>query len=272
MTTSSAHRVPERAAPTFPAHRGRRILVTGGANGIGAATVERLVAEGALVAVVDVDGPGVDRLRARLGQSVVGVVADLADVGGIPGIVAQAAARLGGLDGVVGNAGIVRIRPAREHTVEDWHTQLDLNLVGSFEAARASVPFLLAGERERSIVFVSSESGKRGHIDMVAYNASKAAMISMTRVLAEEWAPLDINVNGVCPGGVPTAMLRDVAEHYAEGDAAAAASMFDAMVPARLGRHVTPDEVARVISFLLSPAAQAIRGQSINVDGGDAPY
>ena len=107
---------------------------------------------------------------------------------------------------------------------------------------------------------------------MAAYNASKAAVINLTRSLSREWAGERINVNAVCPGSVATPMLREVAEILSRSTGKDAETLFATMVPAQLGRHVEPIEVGRIVAFLLTDAAVIIRGQAINVDAGDTPY
>jgi NAD(P)-dependent dehydrogenase (short-subunit alcohol dehydrogenase family) len=123
-----------------------------------------------------------------------------------------------------------------------------------------------------AIVNIASNAGKVGYPNMAAYNASKAAVISLTRSLAAEWAPHRINVNAVCPGGVETPMLEQVARWIGERQGLDPEALLGDMVPAQLGRHIQPLEVGRVVAFLLSERATIIRGQSINVDGGDTPY
>ena len=107
---------------------------------------------------------------------------------------------------------------------------------------------------------------------MAGYNASKAAVISLTRTLSTEWAEHNINVNGVCPGGVDTPMLMEVAVSVGARIGEDPNELLKTMVPAQMGRHIQPLEIGRVVAFLLSDAAQIIRGQSINADGGDTPY
>ena len=107
---------------------------------------------------------------------------------------------------------------------------------------------------------------------MAAYNAAKAAVISLTRSLSAEWASHRINVNAVCPGGVDTAMLHEAAEWLAPRVGLSAPELHARMKPRQMDRHIQPLEVGRVVAFLLSDAAAIIRGQAINVDGGDAPY
>ena len=126
--------------------------------------------------------------------------------------------------------------------------------------------------RGGAIVNVASNAGKVGYPNMAAYNASKAAVISLTRSLAGEWSAHGINVNAVCPGGVETPMLGEVARWIAERQGLEPEELLPQMKPALLGRHVRPIEVGRVVAFLLSERASIIRGQSINVDGGDTPY
>ncbi len=123
-----------------------------------------------------------------------------------------------------------------------------------------------------AIVNVASNAGKVGYSNMAAYNASKAAVIGLTRSLAAEWAEHGVNVNAVCPGGVDTEMLTDVADWVGKRMDADRDSLRSGMVPAQLGRHIQPLEVGRVVAFLLSQRAAIIRGQAINVDGGDTPY
>ncbi|MCP4382788.1 MAG: SDR family oxidoreductase, partial [Hyphomicrobiales bacterium] len=123
-----------------------------------------------------------------------------------------------------------------------------------------------------AIVNIASNAGKVGFPNMAAYNASKAAVINLTRSLAAEWADRGINVNAVCPGSVATPMLHEVAEELARDGKGDAGTLFAGMVPGQLGRHVTPIEVGEVVAFLLSDAATIIRGQAINVDGGETPY
>ena len=107
---------------------------------------------------------------------------------------------------------------------------------------------------------------------MAGYNASKAAVINLTRTLSAEWAGQQINVNAICPGGVLTPMLQEVANSIGERTGEDPAELVKTMVPAQLGRHIEPIEVGRVAAFLLSDDAKIIRGQAINVDGGDTPY
>ncbi|MCB1496815.1 MAG: SDR family oxidoreductase, partial [Bauldia sp.] len=123
-----------------------------------------------------------------------------------------------------------------------------------------------------AIVNIASNAGKVGFGNMAAYNASKAAVINLTRSLAGEWAAAGVNVNAVCPGSVATPMLREVAAELERDGLGDAATLFAGRVPAQLKRHVEPVEVGRIVAFLLSDAAVIIRGQSINIDGGETPY
>jgi NAD(P)-dependent dehydrogenase (short-subunit alcohol dehydrogenase family) len=123
-----------------------------------------------------------------------------------------------------------------------------------------------------AIVSVASEAGKKGHMESLAYSASKAALINMTRVLSAALAPHDINVNCVCPGGVATDMLREVAVAYGNLAGQAAGDVFPQLISSQLARHIEPVEVARTISFLISDDAIIIRGQAVSADGGDTPY
>ena len=157
---------------------------------------------------------------------------------------------------------------ALESTNDDWLSQMNVNVVGVVNCCNA---FRAHAAAPGSIVNIASNAGKVGYPNMAAYNATKAAVINLTRTLAAEWAP-DINVNAVCPGGVLTPMLEHVADVVGSKIGEAPDELLATMVPAQLNRHIQPREVGRVVAFLLSDAAVIIRGQSINVDGGDTPY
>ena len=160
---------------------------------------------------------------------------------------------------------------ALDETVVDWRRHLEVNLIGVAAGCRAAARAM----KERgggAIVNVASNAGKVGYPNMAAYNATKAAVINLTRSLSTEWAGHAINVNAVCPGGVDTPMLSAVADWLAVRLEQDADQLLATMVPHQLGRHIQPLEVGRVVAFLLSPHANIIRGQAINVDGGDTPY
>jgi NAD(P)-dependent dehydrogenase (short-subunit alcohol dehydrogenase family) len=176
------------------------------------------------------------------------------------------------LDGFVNNAGILRLGPALESPAADFEAQMRVNaqalLLGCQVAARRMMTQGTGG----SIVNVASNAGKVGYRNMAGYNASKAAVISLTRSLSLEWAEARINVNAVCPGGVDTEMLRGIAEWLAPRLGLGAGELHAQMKPQQMDRRIQPIEVGRVVAFLLSDAALIIRGQAINVDGGDTPY
>jgi meso-butanediol dehydrogenase/(S,S)-butanediol dehydrogenase/diacetyl reductase len=177
----------------------------------------------------------------------------------------------GRLDGWVNNAGVLRLDAALDARAEDFEAQMRVNaqavLLGCQTAARRMI-----GQGGGAIVNVASNAGKVGYRNMAGYNASKAAVVSLTRSLALEWAEHDINVNAVCPGGVDTPMLREVAEWLAPRLGQAPDALHAQMKPQQMERRIQPIEVGRVVAFLLTDAAAIIRGQSINVDGGDTPY
>jgi meso-butanediol dehydrogenase/(S,S)-butanediol dehydrogenase/diacetyl reductase len=221
---------------------GKRVVVTGGARGIGAATVARFEAEGADVTVFDLE-PG----RGH-------VTVDVAD----GAAVRSAFDGLGPVDVVVSNAGVSERGPALEIDERRWRRVLDTNLLGVFNVAQAAGRAML--EAGGGVILNSaSTNGYVGHPSYADYNASKAGVIELTRTLALEWAPT-VRVNAVCPGYVLTPMQE--AEYTPE-----MLAQVDAKIP--LGRHARPEEIAAVYAFLASDDAAYITGAAITVDGGE---
>jgi NAD(P)-dependent dehydrogenase (short-subunit alcohol dehydrogenase family) len=243
----------------MPRLAGRRIIITGGASGIGRATAELFAKEGAAVAVFDRDAAQAEAVARSIDGRSFGVdVSDAAEVGRA---VAAAAGLLGGLDGLVTAAGVFINRGLMETGPEIWHQTIAVNLTGMFLCVQAAVPFLRQAEHS-TIVNIGSgvgllPTGGGG----TAYVASKGGVIAMTRALAAELAP-SIRVNVVCPGAVETPMtegtLRD-----------AAGSIVPAIVSRyALGRPASPEEIAAGILFLTSHESSFVTGISLAVDGG----
>jgi NAD(P)-dependent dehydrogenase (short-subunit alcohol dehydrogenase family) len=239
---------------------------------VGHATAKQLAAEGASVALADIRADVLEAAAAAISRDAFAVPLDLAEPTSIAAAVAAADAKLGPLDGLVNCAAIVIHAEALETAWTDWERIFRINLFGTYEISRLVARLMIDSGARGAIVNVASEAGKKGHIESLAYSASKAALINMTRVLSAALAPHDININCVCPGGVATDMLREVAIAYGKLAGQAAEDVFPQLISSQLVRHIEPVEVARTISFLLSDDAIIIRGQAVSADGGDTPY
>lgn len=251
----------------------RVIAVTGGAGGIAKGIAEAILESGGRVALMDLDEAKTAQLAQSLdktGERVMAVSADVTLPESLNAAFDRIVARFGLLSGLVNNAGIIRLGPAESTPPGDLDLELAVNVKGVLLASRAAARRF--GEGGGAIVNVASNAGKVGYPNMAGYNASKAAVINLTRSLSVEWADRKINVNAVCPGSVATDMLKSVADFISGGKPDEAEKMLGTMVARQLGRHILPVEVGRVVAFLLSDAAVIIRGQSISVDGGDTPF
>ena len=251
----------------------RVYVVTGAGGGIGRGATRALLEDGARgVAMVDLAAPTEAAAETDPeGRRTLALAADVTSPGDARSVVAGTVERFGRLDGLVNCAGVVVLDTAWDASTSDWNRQLEVNVTGSFVFAQA-VGAHLRENGGGAVVNVSSNCGKAGYPNMAAYNASKAAVLGLTRSLSMEWAGDEINVNAVCPGGVDTAMLVGVADWLSPRLDVPADELLGQMGPAQLGRRIEPVEVGRVISFLLSDEALIIRGQSISIDGGDTPY
>lgn len=234
---------------------GKRAVVTGGASGIGAATVRLLASGGAQVAVLDRRGDAASTVADEIGGLAFEV--DVADGGATTDAVDAAASALGGLDIVVANAGTGLNKPLHRYRDEEWRLVVAVNLDGTFHTLRAALPHLLAGGG--SIVTVASANATRPLPGEAPYSAAKAGVVNLTRTAAVEYAPT-VRANCVSPGFVATPLTAPVTERP---ELVAAA---EAGTP--LGRLGSAEEVAEVIAFLCSPAAAYITGQELVVDGG----
>ena len=252
----------------------KAVFVTGGGRGIGRGIAEALAEAGAHVGVGDLDLAGA-RETARLvearGRSTLAVALDVTATQSLEAAAAAMTGVFGRLDGWVNNAGVLRMGPALDARPEDFEAQLRVNAEAVLRGCQVAARHMIA-QGGGAIVNVASNAGKVGYRNMVGYNASKAAVISLTRSLALEWAEHGVNVNAVCPGGFDTPMLREVAEWLAPRLGQAPDALHAQMRPQQMDRRIQPVEVGRVVAFLLTDAAVIIRGQSINVDGGDTPY
>ena len=238
----------------------RAAIVTGGASGIGRACVERLLAAGWRVTILDLDAAALHRVRAQLGDRAAVRVAGL-DVTDEPAAVAaidDAVAAFGRLDGVVNSAGIAADLHVLDTPVELFRKILDVNLTGTFIVGRAAARAMR--QSGGAIVNIASISGLRGSKGRAAYGASKGAVVTLTQVMAVDLAPFGIRVNAVAPGPVDTPLVETV--HTPEVRRA-----YRHHVPLR--RYATADEIAAAVCFLLDgSAASYITGEILAVDGG----
>lgn len=230
------------------------VVVTGGARGIGAAICRHLGEKG--LAVVSVDVADVEEGTQPAYRQVRGDAGD-------PKVIAKASALAteagGSLIGFVANAGITRVAPATTLAMSDWDSVIRVNLSAVFEGARTAKEYLASGG---SVVVVSSLAGLLGLPHRAAYSAAKAGLLGLVRSLAVEWGPQNVRVNAVAPGLIDTPLSRRSRESGALPSEEVAA----ATVPLR--RLGQPDDVAKVVAFLLSPDSGYLTGITLPIDGG----
>jgi len=253
---------------------GRVVLITGAARGIGAAAARRLAAGGARLVLADVNGEGVAKLAAELGQA--SVQADVTRAADIARMVDEPYRRWGRLDVLFNNAGVIRIQPVLDVTEEEWDRVLAVNLRAVFFVLQAAArrmteqPPMPGSELRGKLIQTASIAAYRGANPLTApYAASKAGVVSITRTAAQAFASRRVTSNCICPGAVDTAMWQQIDREWGELEGwpdGEAWKRRTAHIP--LGRHETPDDVAGVVAFLAGPDSDYMTGQAINVDGG----
>jgi NAD(P)-dependent dehydrogenase (short-subunit alcohol dehydrogenase family) len=262
---------PDPSDSAYPAlYRGilaaKSALITGAASGIGRATALLLAQAGAAVSAVDVDQAGArgvaQAIRAAGGQAIA-VTCDVSQVEDCRRAVERSVAELGGLDILFNNAGIIRRANVLAMTEQEWDRIMAVNVKSVFLMSKYAIPVM---EKAGGGVIINTASGWGlvGGADAVAYCASKAAVVNMTRAMAIDHGPHNIRVNCVCPGDTDTGMLREEARQLGVSDALFLAQAGDRPLR-RVGR---PEDVAQAVLYLASDASAFVSGAALVVDGG----
>lgn len=236
--------------------KGKVALITGGGAGIGAATAELFVREGARVLLVDRDPAGLRKLGRKLKSKAAVLLGEVSDPLVAEAAVSQVVRAFGGLDILINNAAMRNYSAVAEATPEEWRAVLEVNLTGAANFCRAAIPWLRQS-RKGAIVNVSSCYAVTGRKGMAIYDASKAALIALTRTLAHEEAARGIRANAICPGSTYTDFHR---KRGLKKDARSDNSL--------AGRWASPEEIAWPILWLASDEASFITGTTLPVDGG----
>jgi 3-oxoacyl-[acyl-carrier protein] reductase len=248
---------------------GKVVLVTGGGNGIGAASCRGFAKGGARVAVIDRDGAAAQSVAAEIGAGATGHALDVADGEAFKRLASDVAARAGGIDVLVNSAGTITRQTIAAMPVADWDRVIAVNLRGPFNGVQAVIPHMKA-RGGGAVVNIASVAGRRISFGGGAnYSASKAGLLGFTRHAAYELAPDRIRVNAVCPG--PTATGFGGGQLPSEEQKERRAKK----IP--LGRMVEPEDIADAVLFLASDQSRMCTGIALDVDGGvlisnDIPY
>ncbi|MBK1657427.1 SDR family NAD(P)-dependent oxidoreductase [Paracraurococcus ruber] len=245
---------------------GKAVIVTGGANGIGAAVCRGVVARGGRVAIVDRDADSGQALAAELGRAAIFRAADVTKAAEVQAYVQATLDAFGTVDGFHNNAGIEgRVAPIAEYDEAVYDAVMGVNVKGVFLGLRHVLPAMLKQGRG-AVVNTASVAGLVGTAGMSAYVASKHAVIGLTKVAAAEVGPQGIRVNAVCPGPIDTRMVRDIARQVSPNNPDSVEQRYTSGIPLR--RYGTAEEVANLVMFLLSDLAGNITGVAYPVDGG----
>ncbi len=237
---------------------GRVAVITGSASGIGQAVAELFAERGARIMGVDRSDAVIAAAAALTGDGHHGIVADLTASGAADSAIAEAVEVAGRVDILVNSAGIVLLAPALELSDADWDATIAINLTGSYRMARAAGRVMTAAGYGR-IVNLASQAAIVALDQHVAYTASKAAIVGMTKVLAREWAASGVTVNAISPTVVETPLGR-LAWAGEKGDA------MRAEIP--VGRFARPEEIAALVAYLAGEDAAMITGENVVIDGG----
>ena len=241
---------------------GRRAVVTGGAQGIGRAIAERLLASGAAVTLWDRDPEELGSTREALGAGTGGVVVDVADPDSVERAAAATIGEAGGIDILVNNAGIAGPNATTwEYPVDEWRQVIDIDLNAVFYCCRAVVPHMIERGYGR-IVSISSIAGKEGNPNASAYSAAKAGVIGLTKSLGKELADRDIAVNCITPAAARTRIFEQITQAHID--------YMLSKIPR--GRFVLVEELASLVAWLVSEENSFTTGAVFDASGGRATY
>lgn len=241
------------------------IMITGGAQGIGRALAEHILAMEGRVALLDISRDALEQTKSELNNDKVSIFCgDIAEQSFVSQTVSDIVKHYGDLYGLINNAGIVRASMADKMSLEQWNQVISVNLTGAFICLQTVGKYLIekanAGENKPgSIVNISSDAGRRGTIGQINYGAAKSGVLGLTMCSAREWGRYNINVNSICYGMVETAMTETIRQEKFR-------DKYLSQIP--LGRFSTTEDVAPATCFLLSDAASYITGQHLSIDGG----
>ncbi|WP_113719022.1 SDR family NAD(P)-dependent oxidoreductase [Arthrobacter dokdonensis] len=244
----------------------KNAIITGGGSGIGRATALAMAAEGANVAIFDINEAAAKAVAdeaAALGVNAIGVAVNVADDEQVQAGVAQVVDSFGGVNVLFNNAGIIRRANVLETSVEDWDRVMAVNVRGPFLMSKHVVPLMQAAGGG-SIVNTGSGWGLKGGGNAISYCTSKAAVVNMTRALAIDHGPDNIRVNSVNPGDTNTPMLREEARQLSQEEQSFLSESNDRP----LKRMGTPEEIAEAVVWLASDASSYVTGSALVVDGG----
>jgi sorbitol-6-phosphate 2-dehydrogenase len=250
------------------------VLVTGGAQGLGAAIVRRLAEEGAHVVVADLNGEGAQQTAAEVaaatGRRTLGLAVDVTQEAQVKAMVQQTVEHFGRLDLMVANAGIVLAGPIDEFELDRWRKVMEVNLTGYFLCAKYAAQ-VMKTQRSGVIIQINSKSGKKGSIKNAAYAASKFGGIGLTQSIALELAEYGVRVNAVCPGNLLDSPLwvDSLYSQYAQRLGISEEEVRQRYVDqVPMKRGAAYQDVTNVVVFLASEQASYMTGQAINVTGG----
>ncbi|WP_424987336.1 acetoin reductase [Microbulbifer sp. S227A] len=251
---------------------GKVAVVTGGARGIGLAIAQRLAADGAAIALVDLNADQLAEAETQLsgtGARVCSIAADISDRSQVFAMVESAAGQLGGFDIIVNNAGIAQVQPIAEITEDEMDRIHAVNVKGVVWGMQAAAARFKADGTRGKIINAASIAAHEGYPMLAAYCSTKFAVRSLTQSAAKEFAADGITVNAYCPGVVGTDMWTEIDRRFAEVTGAEIGATFDEFVGSiALGRPQTPTDVANFVSWLAGSDSDYMTGQAVVIDGG----